>query len=360
MLIEAHVLQIDLDDTTRCGVNFDALFRVAGARANILSVPSAAVPLPSHSVTPVTPPTPPAMLATLASNDLAAVVELLQTTKDAKTLGSPKLLVLNDQEAHIQVGKTLYYKQITTTETSSQQGAGSVEAGVILHIVPRITRDHRVLLHVVPEVSTPDGEGADGLPPNISKTTLQTDVMLNDNEGMVIGGLINELDQTDQSKIPYLGNLKRIGFLFRRSAVTKKRSEIIVAIVPHIQPYDCVYDAYEQGNLVKTGVPLWHGPLHRNARPWDPVLPDGRRVSVPLVPQRPGICAEDISTAAAQSYLVPPDPLPIQHFDPSVCPTEEELPLGSPTGGFLSNEFAAPHNFENGTGQNPAFINDGQ
>src|SRR4029079_9048198 len=145
----------------------------------------------------------PAFVATLGSARLGAVIEILEETTDAKTLGSPKLLVLNEQEARIPVGETLYFKQITTTTTISQQGAGSVEAGTILRIKPRITRDHRVLLRVSPEVSKPVGDGSDGLPPNMTKTTLETDVILNDNEGMVIGGLINDVDETIQKKIPY-------------------------------------------------------------------------------------------------------------------------------------------------------------
>ncbi|HEX3598545.1 MAG TPA: hypothetical protein VHU84_00305 [Lacipirellulaceae bacterium] len=317
--IEAHVLQVDLDDTTACGVNFNQLFRIAGARANIISVPSAAVPLPSPGV-PVVPPTNPAMLATLGSTDLQAVVELLQTTIDAKVLGSPKLLVLNEQEARIQVGRTLYFKQVTTTQTSSQQGAGSVEAGVILRIKPRITRDHRVLLHVSPEVSTPDvGTPPDGLPPNISKTTLETDVMLKDNEGMVIGGLINEQDQTDQSKVPYLGNMRGIGFLFRHSEVTKKRSEIIVALMPRIQPYDVQYHDFEQGEFVRASVPLFHGPLCRTDRPWDPVLPDGKRISYPLIPKKHEPAPTGYFHNLGPRYAIPPYPLPNEQMCDDSC-----------------------------------------
>jgi type II secretory pathway component GspD/PulD (secretin) len=323
VLIEAHVLDVKLNDTTSCGVNFNALFRVAGAHANILSIPSLTTPAPS-----TTPPVPssPAMLATIAGTDFQAVVSALQTTADAKTLGSPKLLVLNEQEARLQVGETLYFKQITTTTTSSQQGAGSVEAGTILRITPRITRDNRVLMRVSPEVSTPDGTGSDGLPPNILKTTLETDVMLNDNEGMVIGGLINEIDQTKQGKIPYLGNVKGIGFLFRHSETIKERHEIIVALMPRIQPYDCKYQAYEQGELVRAGVPLWHGALCRTDRPWDPILPDGKRVSYPLIPPKHVLPPTGYFHDEMPGYVIPPDPLPVQRF----CNEGEECAPGGP------------------------------
>lgn len=305
VLIEAHVLEVKLDDVTRCGVNLSQLVRIAGSDLNISTTGFANKDAPQ------------AFLATLTGGDLGGVIELLETSTDAKSLGSPKLLVLNEQEARIQVGETIYYSQVTTTETSSQQGAGSVEAGVILRITPRITRDHRVLLHVSPEISTPGKRETPELPPNISKTTLESDVMLNDNQGMVIGGLIKEKDQTEQQKVPYLGNVKGIGWLFRRSEVTKQRSEIIIALVPRIQPYNCEYQNFEQGELVKAGVPLMYGPLKRTDRPWDPVLPDGKRVSYPLIPKY--YQPHNYYTDLGPRYEIPPTPLPRQDMCNEGC-----------------------------------------
>jgi hypothetical protein len=259
-------------------------------------------------------------VAKLGSKDLGAVIELIQKTTDAKTLGSPKVLVLNEQEARIQVGETIYFAQTTTTQTSTQQGAGSVETGVILRIRPRITRDGRVLLHVSPEVSTQDGDRTSAdIPPNILKTTLETDVMLNDNQGMVIGGLINEVDQTNQSKIPYLGNVRGIGFLFRRSVVEKKRQELIVALVPRIQPYDKQYHDFEQGEIVKASVPLFHGPLCRTDRPWDAILPDGKRVSYPCIPKKRTEPPFGYFHDLGPRYEIPPTPLPREELCESPC-----------------------------------------
>ena len=306
VLIEAHVLDVKLNDTNSCGVDLNAF----GLNTVMGGVPRLATNV-------LAPNAPSAVVATLGNNDLGAIIKLIQDTTDAKTLGSPKLLVLNEQEARIQVGETLYYSQVTTTETSTQQGAGSVEAGTILRLTPRITRDHRVLLRVAPEVSKPLGTGSNGLPPNMTKTTLETDVILNDNEGMVIGGLINDVDETIQKKIPYLGNVKNIGFLFRQSTVRKERHEIIVALVPRIQPYNCEYQDFEQGELVKAGVPLMHGALHRTDRPWDPILPDGKRVSYPLIPKkyRPRGHYYDLGP----KYAIPPTPLPTQQMCEEPC-----------------------------------------
>jgi type II secretory pathway component GspD/PulD (secretin) len=343
VLIEAHVLQVNLTDETRCGVDLHALCRIAGSDAHIFSIPSVSTGtgLPnSGGLSVPSPLEPPAFVATFAGNDLQAVIEALQTTTDSKTLGSPKILVLNGQQAHIQVGETIYYSQTTTTETSSQQGAASVETGVILRITPRITQDDRVLLRVEPQVSNATGERPSvDLPPNIARIELQSDVMLRDGEGMIIGGLIDERDVTNQQKLPYLGDVKGIGWLFRHSTVTKERTEILFALVPRIQPYNPEYQAFEQGELVRAGVPLMEGPLCRTHRPWDPVLPDGKRVYRPLIPQRHRHF--DRGYQYGSEYIVPPHPLPVQQFYGADCDPEWQgagLPSSRP---LLSDDAVA-------------------
>jgi hypothetical protein len=200
----------------------------------------------------------------------------------------------------------------------------------VLRIIPRITRDGRVLLHVKPEVSKGNVNPETGLPES-QTTELETDIMLNDNQGMIIGGLIKEDDSVTQQKVPYLGNVKGIGWLFRRSEVKKERAEIIVALVPRIQPYNCEYHDFEQGELVKAGVPLFNGPLWRTDRPWDPVLPDGKRVAYPLFPKkfRPTGHYYDLGP----QYVIPPTPLPNQQMCDEACAPLAPLPVNARPGG---------------------------
>jgi type II secretory pathway component GspD/PulD (secretin) len=312
VLIEAHVLQVNLDDTCRCGVNFDELLRISGSDLSFATKGFA------------NPNAPQAFLATLEGGDLGGVIEALQTTTDTKTLGSPKLLVLNEQEARIQVGEQLGFKVTTTTETSTMETVQFLDVGVILSIIPRITRDGRVLLHVKPEVSKGEVNPETGLPEEES-TQLETDVMLEDGEGMIIGGLIKESDSVVQSKIPYLGTTKGIGWLFRKSEVTKNRAEIIVALVPRIQPYDSEWQAYEQGELARAGMPLFHGPLQRVARP-EPILPDGKRLSHPLIPRKGYRMPGKGYYHLGEEYDIPPKPLPRQTFYGDECEVCEEDP----------------------------------
>jgi len=350
VLIEAHILQVTLDDTNRQGVNLDQLVRISHADLTLKTTGFS------------NPMAPQAFLATLEGGDLGSVIELLQTSTDAKTLGSPKLLVLNEQEARLQVGDQLGFKVTTTTETSTLESVQFLDVGVVLSMIPRITRDGRVLLHVKPEVSTGEVNPETGLPEE-STTELETDVMLRDGQGMVIGGLIKENDSVTQSKIPLLGDVKGLGWFFRRTEVTKERVEIIVALVPRIQPYDPCYQAFEQGELVKAGVPLLQGPLRRTHRPWDPVLPDGDRVHGPLVPRdlpRRLLPLREVPQYGPNSqYFVPPHPLPQQHFYGDVCDPTLYSPAASPMHrGFLYDEAMPVPQMQNGSFEGPEVISD--
>lgn len=302
VLIEAHILQVTLRDNERNGVNFNALARIAGAKVNLKTVGFA------------NPVASPAFLTTIDGTDLDAVIELLQTTNDTKSLGSPKVLVLNQQEASVHVGEDLGYQTTVTSELQSTQAPQFLQIGVLLRITPRITRDNRVLLHVRPEVST-GAINSETQVPNKRTTELETDVMLNNGQGMVIGGLIDEQDITNQSKVPYLGDMWRVGFLFRKSEVIKERKEVIIALIPRIQAYAPDYQDFEQGEYIRSATPLFKGPLCYVDRPYETHLPDGKRVAKPYFPPpaiRPQIDRRPCNYCESPypQYYIPPKPYP--------------------------------------------------
>jgi hypothetical protein len=141
-----------------------------------------------------------------------------------------------------------------------------------------------------------------------------------------------------------LGNVWRAGWLFRKSEVTKERVEIIVAIVPRIQPYPQEWQEFEQGELVRAESPLFEGPLCYTHRPWDPVLPDGIRVAKPLIPPPPNRPQMDRTRRPCQapwpSYYVPHKPFPEQHFyddcvEPTGYPAAEQQIQPEPANEFV-------------------------
>lgn len=261
VLIEVHVLQIDLEDERRHGVNFEHIMNIMGNAAR-LQLSGLADPLAAQ-----------AFYINVDGANLEALVECLKTTTDAKTLASPKVLVLNGQEARIQIGEQLGYQVITTTETSSMEEVKFLDVGVVLDVMPYISRDNQVVLHVKPEVSS-GRINPETNHPEKETTEVETDVLLMDGQGMVIGGLIQERDSNVQSKIPLLGDIWLIGRLFQRRELVKSRSEIIVTLMPRVLPYLPEYELQDQVDTARAATPLTYGPLCRYPRPWEPRLPD--------------------------------------------------------------------------------------
>ncbi len=262
VLIEANILQIELDSDCRSGVNLDALS--VSASGNDFNLRTVGLANSANTS---------AFFLEATGGAIQSLVELLQNTTDAKTLASPKVLAVSGQQARMQVGEQLGFRVVTTTQTSTLEEIQFLDVGVVLTVTPRITRDGRVLMRIKPEVSTGQVSPETGLPSE-ETTEVETDIILSDGQGMVIGGLIQEQDSNIQTKIPWLGDLPYVGVIFQRRVIEKKRSEIIVTLVPHIQPYTPIINERESHKLMRTLEPLTRGALDINPRPYEARLPD--------------------------------------------------------------------------------------
>eukprot|EP00913_Durusdinium_trenchii_P019517 g18347.t1 len=262
--IEAHVLQVRLTDDIRHGVNFTYLKQLSTADI-ALSTVGFANPLSS-----------PATFFSFDGNSLDSLLELLKRTTQAKTLASPQVMVVNGQQAKIQIGERLGYLVTTTTQTSTLQDVQFLDVGVVLTVTPQITADNQVLMRVKPKVSQGQINADTGLPEE-ETTDVETTVMLPDGQGIVIGGLIQEADDERQSKIPLLGDLWLAGRLFQRRSAVRDRTEIIIALVPRIVPYGAPRDQNCELNWQRASNPLFKDGLQRNYRPSEPDLPDAVR-----------------------------------------------------------------------------------
>jgi hypothetical protein len=170
--------------------------------------------------------------------------------------------------------------------------------------------------------------------------------MLPDGGGMVIGGLIKELDTETQDKVPILGDLKLVGRLFQRRVVTRQRNEIIIALVPRIVPYQPDYQPVHDSELSRTTTPLLYNGLNRLKRPGDGKLPDAienpRNLRLNRLP--------DAVDSIRDTF-----PYPIEHYFPAI--SEEHPDWFGPAYPAPVQSYAAPYNqahFEVGAKGQPA------
>lgn len=269
VMVEARILQIKLENDTRHGVNFDALTRVAGADVTF------ATQLFATGLGP-------AGIITVDGTDFDSLIDCLQSTNDTKTLAAPKLLMINGQESKIQIGRRLGYFVTTTTQTSTLQDVQFLEVGVVLTVTPQITADGQIVMKVRPKVSNGDINPSTTLPEE-ETTEVDTSIMVPDGHGVIIGGLIQELDNERQSKVPFLGDIWLMGRLFQRRVVERERSEVVVALLPRIVPYGACPTPPESADLQRIAAPLVTPTLESAPRP-EPRLPDA--VHDPIWPRR--------------------------------------------------------------------------
>lgn len=323
VLIEANILQVELSDDCRNGINFETL---ASFRGNTINFESAGF-ANSTSTT--------AFFAQVDGNALDGLVEMLKSTTDAKALATPKILAVSGQQSHIQIGSQLGFRVTTTTQTGTFESIQFLDVGVVLTVTPRITRDGRVLMRVKPKVSTGQVDAATGLPSE-DTTEVETDILLNDGQGMVIGGLIQEGDSITSSKIPYIADLPYVGILFQKRQVVKERSEIIVTLIPHIQPYHPMIAEREASDYARAEDRLTHGALNRNPRPYEPRLYDTftnpRRPIANLAAMHRASHGGEVHSQPADVITLPP--LPEQEFIPlpiiEDCPEEQTPEIAFP------------------------------
>ncbi len=221
VMIEAHILQVTLTNEQRHGVNLNGLLRLSGSHVGLRTQGFA------------NGDASPGFMLGLEATDLDGMIEALCSNSNVRTLAAPKILVINGQEARIQIGSRFGYFVTTTTQTSSLQSVDFLDIGVVLEVRPTITRDGQVLLHVAPKVSGGRINPDSGLPEE-DTTEASTTVLLPDGKGMIIGGLIKESDATSKSFVPGLGKIPVLGHLFRRSNNSSQRTEVILTLTPRI------------------------------------------------------------------------------------------------------------------------------
>ncbi|MFH1619151.1 MAG: secretin N-terminal domain-containing protein [bacterium] len=157
----------------------------------------------------------------------------------AKVLSDPKVATLNNKEANINITTQIPY---LTTETSAStpptitQKVVYVTVGIMLKVTPTVNADGRVSLKINPTVSQPSVkyEAVAGGAPGIDTRSADTTVMIRDGETIVIGGLIYDTVTENTYKIPILGDIPLLGWFFKKKAITRDRSELLIFVTPRI------------------------------------------------------------------------------------------------------------------------------
>lgn len=173
------------------------------------------------------------------SNNLQVALRALETNGRTQVLSAPSLVVMNNQQAQIQVGDNIPINQTTVNTLNSDTTLSSVEyvqTGVILDVVPRINPGGLVYMDIQQQVSDADTRSISGTQtnPRISTRSVSTQVAVQSGQTVLLGGLIKQDNAESDSSIPYLGKIPGLRWLFGTSSRSKARTELIVLITPRV------------------------------------------------------------------------------------------------------------------------------
>lgn len=247
VIIEAKLLEVKLSENYEQGINWQMIFddRIssvmnyapwAGTSDSVFSSLGGGVHFTLKS----------------RNGDYSSIVNLLQTQGDVSTLSSPRITTLNNQRAVMKIGKDRYFiTDISTdssTTSSSEKNVISSDyefkpffSGVSLDVLPQISEDGKVLLHIHPAVVevTEDSKvvsNGDTVAeyPFATSDIRETDVVVEAKSGeiIVIGGLMKHNKVNMESKVPLLGDIPWLGEIFKNKMVRDEKTELVILIRP--------------------------------------------------------------------------------------------------------------------------------
>jgi general secretion pathway protein D len=228
VLIEASILEVTLNDQLKLGVDWSVLGDAGRlAIASAPDIAGAAAQLPGFA-------------ATLLTKNIQVAVNTLGTLTKVDVVSAPKIIVLDNHTARLDVGDQV---PVVTQSAQGTVVAGSPvlnsidyeNTGVIMTVTPRITGDNRIFLDLSEQVSTAVSTNTSGIDsPTIQQREFDSSLVLASGGTVALGGLISSTKSRSDSGIPFLKDAPWIGTIFKSKNDTTQRDELIVLITATI------------------------------------------------------------------------------------------------------------------------------
>ncbi|HAT1658970.1 TPA: type IV pilus secretin PilQ [Legionella pneumophila] len=246
VLIEARIVEVTKDFSQDIGIRWGVSrpTHLSGTLegANELArgtAPANVVPLERRlnldlAAAPLTGATPASVgiaLAKLNDNILLDLeLSALESEGRAELISSPRLITTNQQAAVIESGEEIPYQEATS---SGATAVAFKKAVLSLKVTPQITPDGKILMDLQINQDTPSPQTFLGVPAIITKE-IQTNVLVNNGQTIVLGGIYKQDKNKVINRIPFFGELPVVGILFSNRQITLKNEELLIFITPRI------------------------------------------------------------------------------------------------------------------------------
>jgi type IV pilus assembly protein PilQ len=161
----------------------------------------------------------------------------LQQEQRGEVVSNPRVVTSNQREAVITQGREIGYITVTGGQNANVPTVQFKDAVLELKVTPTITNDGRVFLAMamkkdeIADYTTIAGLGS---VPNLAKRSINTAVLVEDGQTVVIGGVYEFNDRSDVTKVPFLGDLPILGNLFRKKGRSKQKAELLIFVTPKV------------------------------------------------------------------------------------------------------------------------------
>ncbi len=172
-------------------------------------------------------------LISLSDFMLDLELSALQADGYGEVISTPKVLTADKQQAKVASGQEIPYQTTTGTGSNATSSTEFKEALLSLDVTPSITPDGKVQMKLNIKSDSPAGYAQNG-EIILNKNEINTDVLVNNGETVVLGGIFNQETQSKQTKVPFLGDIPYVGRLFRKDMKSDAKNELLIFVTPRI------------------------------------------------------------------------------------------------------------------------------
>jgi len=180
---------------------------------------------------------PPDMKLSTSAN-FPFILKAMQGNGMLNILSSPTILTSDNKEAEIFVGENVPFLGTSTINgATSQQSIERKDTGITLKITPQITDGDYIKLDVQQEISALKDTvtvGVSSTDRSITKRSAKTSVIVKDQDTVAVGGLISEIERESETRVPFIGDLPLLGYLFRSKTMKREKTNLILLLTPRV------------------------------------------------------------------------------------------------------------------------------
>ena len=173
---------------------------------------------------------------------IQAIISAQASDSNINIISAPVILTADNEEAQINIGEnipvpTTRLQIADTTAVSGFQTSSNIErqdVGVQLRVTPQISEGDTIRLEIFQEISLVQEDKASDLGPTLSQRTVENTVYVRDGEAVMIGGILQETETDSLSKVPFLGDIPILGWAFRSTSTSIRKTNLMVILTPHI------------------------------------------------------------------------------------------------------------------------------